>query len=87
MTITREGIDANACHYSETETDDCDLIRVAWDHCYCCEVSTSNGVAVPNAVARAVVGDDVWRALAAEAYAAHVLYCRENARDHYEERE
>ena len=85
--ISREGIDDNACHYSEMETDDCDLIRVTWDHCYCVETTSANGGPITNADARLFLGDDVWRALAAEAYAAHVLYCRENARDHYEERE
>lgn len=87
MTITTEGIDANLCHYSETETDGGNVLRVTWDHCYCVEVSTLEGEPITNADAKLFLGRDVWMQMAAEAYAAHVLHCRENNRDHYEERE
>lgn len=85
--ISREGIDDNLCHYSETETDHSGTIRVTWDHTFCCETTSANGAPIPNADGRVILGRDAWNRLAAEAYAAHVLYCRENARDHYEERE
>lgn len=87
MTITTEGIDANLCHYSETETEKGDVIRVTWDHCYCVETCTGNGAPIPNADARVIVGRDVWLQMAAAAYSAHVLHQRENNRDSYEERE